>query len=134
MTEEKTYYQDASVLVTNSRVILQGTTYAMTNITSVKMISKAPSLTGALIGVIAGALGILCGIFGIIVEVNAGWLGIVLGVVFIGGAIFLFSKAKATYVVIVGSTSGEKQVFTSTNKEQIQKIIVAINQAIVERG
>jgi len=59
--DEKTYYTDNEVSVTSARVIFRGTTYALRNVSSVRMITVAPTriieIILIIIGVITFALG-----------------------------------------------------------------------------
>jgi hypothetical protein len=40
---------------------------------------------------------------------------------------------QENYVVRIGSASGEIQAFRSSNREQIERIVAAVNKAIIER-
>jgi len=54
-------------------------------------------------------------------------------VVVLGGAFIVYSQ-KPEYIVRIGSASGEVNALTSPNVKYIQKIVDALNNAIVSRG
>ena len=55
-SKEETIYSDNAVVVTNTRVIIGGTTYALRNITSVEMVSTPPRIGGAILLLVLGLL------------------------------------------------------------------------------
>ncbi|HVR41412.1 MAG TPA: DUF6232 family protein [Thermoanaerobaculia bacterium] len=129
MSEEISVYQDANIQVTNLRAMLQGKTYAMANITSVSMhtqaANNAPGVIIAVIGgliamsLIAGRDAIGCGIFGLLL---------------LAAGIAIAIAAKSTYWVRIGSASGETNALSSHDRDYIQRIVNAMNEAIVRRG
>jgi hypothetical protein len=48
--------------------------------------------------------------------------------------IYLIGQAKPSYVVRIGSASGESDGLVSKDSEYIQKIVDAMNKAIIQRG
>lgn len=122
---ERTYYSDGAITITNARAVLGGKTYAMANVTSASMFSEPPSrklgialaIFGALIALGGGASG--AGVFG--------WVLLVVGVMLIG-------TAKGKHFVKLGSASGEANALEDSRREHIQKIVDALNEAIIKRG
>lgn len=134
MSQEVTYYSDGVIQVTNARAVLEGKTYAMSNITSVTM-GKIPA--NPWIGILMAVAGLLMLLFSFsVLPEDVGERGaclfFALLVVVLGVALAYFAKAK--YVVKIGSASGEADALTSTDKDYIQKIVNAINEAIIKRG
>lgn len=129
-TPETTYYQDGNITVTNARAVLGSKTYAMANITSVSMgeipANRTPGIVIALIGLAILACSASGGSDGI--------AGIIGGLVVAGFGAFLAYAVKTQYVVKIGSASGESNALTSNDREYIQKIVNAINEAIIKRG
>ena len=120
MSQETTLYQDGDILVTKQRAVLGGKTFAMSNITSVSM-GVVPANTGiAWVLIIVGVLGALCS------------YGLTLIVVAIG--VYMLINAKPTYIVRLGSAAGEVDGLASRNREHIQQIVNALNEAIIRRG
>lgn len=77
--DEKVFLNKGSVKVTNSRFIVNGQTYAMSNVTSVKTGVIKANRGGA---VIIGLIGLLC-------LLGGGWVTFA-GVVLLGFAYFVF--------------------------------------------
>lgn len=119
---EKVYFDEGGVKVTNSRFIVPSQTYAMSGITSVKSVYTQP-IKGP---VILGILGLIMLFVG-----NTGAL--IFGALLIAGAILWFIKGKKHFVLL-SSSSGEAEALSSSNAAYIGKIVSALNEAIVERG
>jgi len=120
--EEKVFFDAGNISVSNSRFIVDGQTYAMGNVTSVKAgVEEAKKGSGILIGLIAlivlfGAESILWG-----------------SIIFIVG-VLAFIGAKNKYSVVLSTSSGENQALTSKDKIHIERVVSALNEAIVSRG
>ena len=125
---ETTFYQDGDVTVTNARAILGAKTYAMSNITSVAMGTK-PAERGVGIGLVLA--GLVLGVIG--ASVPSAPL-IFLAVPFLGGGIAAAAIAKPSYIVRIGSASGESDALASQDEKHVKEIVAALNEAIVGRG
>lgn len=132
-TQEQRIYFDNVVAVTTTRVIIGGTTYALRNITSVKMTFTPPRVFGAILLLFVGIIIFFIGEFlsyggssptAIIAYVAAG--------IIVCGTIFGMSRAKSTYHVCLASAAGEIHALTSKNRAYIEKVVVSINDAIVK--
>lgn len=120
---EKIYFDEGDVKVTKARFIVPAQTYAMSGITSVKSIVDQPFKGPAI-------LAILGGLFIFFIAQTA---SIITGLVLIAGAALWFIKGKK-HIVILSSASGEAEALSSNNSGFIERIISALNDAIVERG
>lgn len=125
MSEEKVYLKQGDVTVTNTRVVISGKTYAMTNITSVTMGKQSASILPPFIAITVGV---------IIAAIVGGTIGNLIAVASIIGGIVLFITRKPNYVVRIGSASGEADALESQDQDNVQKIVNAVNEAIVNRG
>ncbi len=135
--KEKIFLQEGNVLVSNSRVVINEKTYSLGNITSVEM--EIVDLSAG-IKPFGG-----CTLFFAVMGIIMGWgtlsspsgCGIILlitGLVFcIFGIIALASPSKFNYSIKLRSASTETQALISENKEYIQEIIKAINDAMKYR-
>jgi len=145
MSEEVTYYSDGAIRITNARAVLGGKSYAMANITSVAMWKRPANRTPGVVIAIVGLLITLCACcpasFTLgssdsdaaasgLLFVGVGLLGL-LGLV---AGIVIAAIAKPSYVVRLGSASGETDALVSKDQEYIQKIVNAVNEAIIKRG
>ena len=119
---ETTFFQDAGVAVTNSRFVTNGQTYALSGVTSVSKYIDHPKR----------GTPILTAIVGIIAYSTSKSVLILL--LFIGLAIWLWVSKKTTYSVMIRSSSGESRALTDLDDARVDKIISALNDAIIHRG
>ena len=122
VTKEKVYHEDTDVVVSSSRAILFGKTYAMANVTSVVMHTESPNYV---------LPGLLC-IVGVMLLFNLDIRLWAIITILVGGIWCALLKPK--YWIRIGSSSGEANAFWSADQNYIQKIVACMNQAIVERG
>ena len=127
-SSEQIYFQDETVTVTRARAVLGDKTFAMSNVTSVAVGTETPSLTPSLVLV---AIGVVAGIC---VATQDQVVGIILGALFLISGIAVGFASKPTHIVKLGSASGEQKALTSTDRAYIEKVVAALNQAIVDRG
>jgi hypothetical protein len=133
---EVTYLENEDVTITNSRAIIKGKTFAMANITSISLGIIPADKSGAFA---TGCMGVFFGL----IAFGIGYLlqftgGMIFGGVILVGAIAIADASaksqKDKYLVNVGSASGETQAPWAYDREYIQKIVDAMNEAIVKRG
>lgn len=120
--QEKVFYQDANVTVTQSRFIAGSKTYAMRNISSVSLFKIEKSRALPIILILIGGLmlfGDSSRIFGVILAAIG-----VLWVVLI----------KDEYSVRISTNAGEVNSLVSKEQPYIQKIVDALNDAMIHRG
>ena len=123
MATEQIFLDDRGVSVSNSRMMYEGQTYAMSGITSVKSFEKKPSRVGPIILIVIGVL-----------MLAAGKSAIFAALLFLAGGIAWWILAKPDYSVLLTSASGEMKAYTSKDKDFVIKIVSAVNDAIVHRG
>ena len=130
--EKETIYSDNNVSVTTTRVMITGTTYALRNITSVKMAMTPANKGCAIILLITGAC-VLLAAFGIMGQnAGSGFGALIFAVAILAGAIFWLRSLKPTYHVAISSSSGEARALSSGDQGYIAKIVQSINDAIVK--
>ena len=128
MSQEQVFYSDdAGVRVSNSRLIVGATTYALSGITSVSAVKykakRSPAIWTAIIGLLLAALGFN----------TTAVLGIV-GIVILAIGVLWFFLIKDNIVVRIHTAGGETDAVSSTDASYIHKIVSALNDAIVHRG
>jgi len=119
--QEKIFYQDNNVIVTQSRFISGGKTYAMSNISSVALFKKTKSRLFQILLIIVGVV--------LLFGDNKGY-GIALAAI---GGIALY-LTKDDYIVRITSNAGEADGLISKDQKYIQKVVNAVNSAIIHRG
>ena len=128
---EETVFSDNNVNITTARIIISGTTYALRNITSVKM-TMTPAKQGCAITLLVVGIVALLGSFGAFSsDVGEGFVGLLVAAGIIAGAGFWLRSCKADYHVAIASASGEAHALTSKDKAYIEKVVSSINDAII---
>lgn len=120
--EEKVFYENGSVKITDKRFMIGGITYVLSNITSVNKITNASSLP---VGVILIIIGILLTIDDI------KFLSLWTILFFIPGVLLLFTKPK--YSVNLATSSGAVMAYSSKDEAEIDTIIKELNNAFVSK-
>lgn len=120
MAEEKVFFEQGDVKVTNSRFMVHGTTHSMSGVTSVEQGIITPSRKWP----------IILAVIGLLLFIWKWWLAVIV----LAGAVLWFFLQKTEYTVEMSSSSGKTQALTSTDKDFIGKVVAALNDAIVHRG
>jgi hypothetical protein len=128
MTTETTFLQRGDITVTNARFIVGAQTFAMRGITSVQGV-RTPASYGVsglvmMIGAGVAAGGFLNSLVG---------LGIT-GVLVLAGGIWLATRQKPTFAVVLRTAGGEVTAYQSKDSSYISEIIQALNESIVSHG
>jgi hypothetical protein len=119
--EEVEYIRNGKTLVTSTRIEIDGQTFAVRNVGSVKVVKpRAPLISG----IIAAAL-VLAGL----TNFAAMWFALLLGA---GLAAYAFQQARTRSLVLV-SGGGEVVALRSTNGGTVEKLRDAIAKAIAGR-
>jgi len=119
--EEKTFFENGDVKVTNARFITGEQTYAMSNVTSVKTRTEPAS---RVVGYLFVLIGIVC-------FIATNWIAGLICIA-IGAAIIM--TAQATYHVMLSTAGGETSALKTKQIDYINKVVTALNDAIVHRG
>jgi hypothetical protein len=127
-TPEQTLFQDQNVFISTTRLIVNGVTYPLSNVSSVRLLRRGPNYIGAVIFTLLGLIFAASALGG--GGAGAGTFGLIMLAVGIG----MFVLLKATYTMLIGSAGGEKAALTSKNGPYMQGVVEHINQAIVARG
>lgn len=118
--QETTFFEYEGVRVTNTRFIVDGQTFAMNNITSVKPLEKRPNRLLPVLLIVLGALPAINGAYG----------GLALSLV----GVVWFVLQKTVYHIMLHTSGGETSALKTYQKEYLQKVVTALNNAIVHRG
>ncbi len=118
--EEKTFFEYEGVKVTNTRFVTDGQTFAMSNVTSVKAFEQPPKWFG----------GILILVIGVIISSQS----LPIGIVIIALAAFYMYKQKTIFHVMLTTSGGESSALKTHQREYLNKVVSALNEAIVYRG
>jgi len=119
---ETQFYQDGTVTVTQSRFITQSKTYVMRNISSVHVFEIEKNRVTPIIMILLGIPFLFSG--------NIFWIGLIIIAI---GILWLIS-IKNEYAVRISTNAGEANSILSKDRMYIQKIVDALNKAIMYRG
>lgn len=122
MAEEKTFFRYEDVTVTSSRFIIGSQTFAMSNITSVKASRRDPRRFWPIALIVVGVLALMA-------KANI-WVVVLIG----GSGIAWLLMQRAIYHVMLTTAGGETSALSSRQREYIEKVVQALNEAIVSRG
>lgn len=118
--EEKTFFEYEDVKVTNTRFITSGQTFAMSNITSVKAFEKKPVRLFGIIVLLIG-LGIMT-------------TSLMVGIVIAAAAAFYLYQQKTVFHVMLSTSGGESSALKTFQRDYLNKVVSALNDAIIHRG
>ena len=118
--DEKTFFEYEDVKVTNSRFITGSQTFAMSNVTSVKAFEQKPKRLG----------GIVVLLIGLAVAVNTPIVGLLIAAI----AGYYLYKQTTMYHVMLATAGGETSALKTNQCEYLNKIVNALNEAIIHRG
>lgn len=119
---ETQFYQDGTVTVTQSRFVTQSKTYAMRNISSVHIFEIEKNRVTPIIMILIGLPFLFSG--------DVFWIGLIIITL---GILWLFT-IKNEYAVRISTNAGEANSIISKDRIYIQKIVDALNDAIIYRG
>lgn len=119
---ETQFYQDGTVTVTQSRFVTQSKTYAMRNISSVHIFEIEKNRVTPIIMILIGLPFLFSG--------DIFWIGLIIITL---GILWLFT-IKNEYAVRISTNAGEANSIISKDRIYIQKIVDALNDAIIYRG
>lgn len=130
-TGETTIYSDRDVTVTTSRIICGSTTYALRNITSVKLSVAEANRHAGLLFMALGVVLVILGAIGFDLRGSERFGAFFAGLVFAIPGYAHWRHASNDYHLAIAVSSGEVQAFTSKNRQQVEKIVAAVNEAII---
>jgi hypothetical protein len=119
--EERTFFEYEDVKVTNARFVSGGQTYVMNNVTSVKPFEQKPSRLGGVLVLLAG----------LIIMAGASFM---LGLLVTAAAAFYLYQQKTIYHILLATSAGETKALKTYQRDYLNRVITALNDAIVYRG
>lgn len=129
---EQMLMETFGIAVTTSRVVANGTTYAVANIGSVSTTNMQVKYDGEIFAGLLGAGAILYALmaFGS-GDAATGIFGLLLGTAVLGAAIWSANSKARPYQVVLNCGGRLEPVFLSTNRQFAEEIANAISSAIV---
>jgi hypothetical protein len=123
--------KEKDVKITNERAIIGTKTYAISDITSVSMDVNEPKLFLPIFFIVTAAVcSVLVALSDMREYSECLEASIYLG---IAGLLFFIFSQKTKYSVRIRSASGELKVLEAVDREHVERIVKAMNAAIVQR-
>jgi hypothetical protein len=126
-TREKPLFHDDLAIITSTRAILGGTTYAIANVTSVRYQAQAATWVFVLIGFLLALIGAF------LFNVSATH-SIIITLVGLAGSVTALAMRKTKHWVVIGTAGSERRAVFSHNQYWTTNVVEALNQAIIDRG
>lgn len=120
MAAETVFLEESGVKVTNARFVVFGKTHALSGITSVSSYKISPSRKGPIVLILLGILS---------AAMIKGY-----AIIFIALGIVWWIMQKNTYKVHMESASGSFDALDSKDEDFIDRVVNALNDAIIHRG
>ncbi|HVZ39672.1 MAG TPA: DUF6232 family protein [Candidatus Kapabacteria bacterium] len=119
MSEQK-IFENGDVVVTDKRFIVDGRTYPVANITSVRALERTPNRIIPILLIAGGLL--------IVPKLKGGSLFP------IGVGVLWLLHARKSYHVGVTTAAGEAQALTRRDERLVTEVVGALNRAIAMQG
>jgi hypothetical protein len=104
--------------------------YELRDITAVKMEETHPNAIPTLVAIVIGLCVLVTALARL--EFNAAVLFLfVVGVALIAFAVKHIHQLTPDYHLFISSSSGEVQAFTSKDRQQVERIVASVNEALV---
>lgn len=126
MNKEQVFYHKGDVMVTNTRFVVPGQTFAMSGVTSVRSSEGRKDINPAIL--IIPILGLI-GTF-----IVGGTIGNILLTLSLLVMVLTSVIRKKLYHVSLTTSSGEQRALMSPDRTYVEEVVSALNQAIVHRG
>lgn len=131
LNQEKVFYQDGIVFVSNSRLVVKGTTFALPNIVSV---SIEQDNSNNINNISLGILGLFLVGLGTGRIISYWYLLLIAGIVVIILAGYLFWKNRKQYLLKIFTNGSNFETQLSDNESYANSIVEHINRALVFRN
>jgi len=118
--DERTFFEYEGVKVTNARFVVDGQTFAMSNVTSVNPITESPRRFWGILVLLVGIVALFQNPF--------------FGVPVVALAVYFLYKQRPVYHVMLRTSGGETKALTTHQKNYLDKVVSALNDAIIHRG
>lgn len=118
--QETTFFEYGSVRITNARFIVDGQTFAMNGVTSIAAVEERPNRIVPILLIVVGVPPVFSGFY--------------VGLAFSLVGVIWCAMQKSTYYVVLRTASGQRRALKTYQKEYLQQVIAALNNAIVHRG
>jgi len=135
--EEKVFFKEGSVMVTNARFIVSKHIFAMSGITSIKISKEKLSRKGPFMMILLGIILLYWGTRSwYLCLLDPYWVRYILlsSLFFLLLGTWWWHARRPIYHIVLTSASGETKPLSDNNRKPVEKVIKALNDAIIHRG
>jgi hypothetical protein len=129
MEEEQAYFSDDKVTITKTHATIDGKTYTVSGVSSVRMAKRPPARN---LPITLIAIGFISGLAAFSGESE--FLYGSIAVMFLVLGVLLFVSQHDRYAVQITLASGKVDALLSRDQEYVRRIVDALNQAITGRS
>ena len=137
-SNDQVLYNFKNVNISASKAQIDGCTYPISNITSVKTTKNSQTFyTHRGIYITSGVGLAIAGLMGVVAGAHLAGLSMALAgalIIYIAGVYAEKSKVIAVYTLVITTSSGESNALSSTDRGDVSDVEKALSKAIVARG
>jgi len=134
---EPVFLQEGVVTVTKSRFVTGSQTFLLSGVTSIRAIEITPSLLGFYLVLLFGLFFVVAAISCLIAKPPAiapALFDIVVAALVIGMSLLYRRSLKPRYSVILTTAAQEVKALTSRDRGLIERVVDALDKAVIARG
>ncbi len=125
---EPTLFQQGQLQVTRRRVLADGEQYALNDLISVQIETAKLPRGFVVLAVLFGTIALF------VSQGNGSLVWLAAGVSLLALVGFRWWRASRTYILVLGTTKGDKQILTSTDRRLIEQAAQTIDALLVARS
>jgi hypothetical protein len=124
------------VTVTNTRLVTPNRTYALANVSSIKIAVDKPRRFWAILALVLFSPTLLSGLIFLATETdrNMSTPMVMMGGIPVGLAIWWLTSRRSQYVVVLHASGGESEAVFTRDRQFAQLVIDRVSDAIIARG
>ena len=127
---ERTILEEGDVKITNRTVVIGPSTYALSDVISVRLTQDRSGI-GCAIAAFAG-VGLSLGLASLVSTIYNSEICLT-GIISLGAAVVVALPAPPNYVLQLRSMSGKADILRSMDEDYLKRIVDAINNTIIRR-
>lgn len=133
---ERVFLKEGSVLVTNARFQVGAQTFAMNAVSSVSYQRRGADLVGSTLFITIGVVIFVFGLVGALVSwrTGGGFVALFFGLILVLIGASMRKSRKDSFIVALRTSSGEVPALESPDQAYIERVVLALNEALVSRG
>ena len=125
---EPTLFQEDQLQITRHRVLVDGAQYALNDLISVQIETAKLPRAFVVLAVLFGTISLFAS------QLNGNLVWLAAGVSLLAVVGFRWWRASRTYILVLGTATGDKQILTSADRRLIEQAAQTIDALLVARS